>query len=95
MNLRKSAKGQPCHIRLDGICNGNPETTVLAHLPDGSGTGKMGGKSSDIHGVFACSACHDVLDNRVKHNKHRDWVLLRAYEGQQRTLRFWMDNGYL
>lgn len=31
MNLRDSARGQECFVRLD-CCNGNPETTVLAHF---------------------------------------------------------------
>ena len=31
MNLRKLAKGRDCQVRLPGICNGNPETVVLAH----------------------------------------------------------------
>ncbi len=30
-NLRKEARGRECQVRIYGICNGNPETTVLAH----------------------------------------------------------------
>ncbi|VEI70653.1 82 prophage-derived uncharacterized protein ybcO [Serratia quinivorans] len=30
-NLRKEAKGRDCQVRMPGICNFNPETTVLAH----------------------------------------------------------------
>ena len=30
-NLRKEARGRECQVRLPGICNGNPETVVLAH----------------------------------------------------------------
>jgi hypothetical protein len=26
----------------------------------------MATKESDIHGVYACSACHDVIDRRMK-----------------------------
>ncbi|MER2105083.1 MAG: nuclease domain-containing protein, partial [Pseudomonas atacamensis] len=33
--LRASANGQECTVRMPGICNHNPETTVLAHLPCG------------------------------------------------------------
>jgi len=92
--LRNSARGQDCFIRLPGICNGNPETTVLCHLPDGSGTGKMGGKSADIHGVFGCSACHDEIDRRTMHTNPTD-AFIYAMEGHMRTLRYWMENGYL
>ncbi|HCB7200209.1 TPA: DUF1364 family protein [Escherichia coli] len=30
-NLRKEARGRECQVRIYGVCNGNPETTVLAH----------------------------------------------------------------
>ncbi|TBL26445.1 DUF1364 family protein, partial [Escherichia coli] len=30
-NLRKEARGRECQVRISGICNGKPETTVLAH----------------------------------------------------------------
>ncbi len=28
-NLRKEARGRECQVRIYGVCNGNPETTVL------------------------------------------------------------------
>lgn len=58
--LRKSARGRECQVRIPGVCNGNPETTVLAHLSGGG----MGMKRPDIHGAYCCSACHDVVDGR-------------------------------
>lgn len=57
----KSAKGKECQVRIPGVCNHNPETVVLAHL-NGAG---MGMKHEDIHGAYACSACHDVIDGRA------------------------------
>lgn len=62
-NLRKLAKGQVCDIRLPGICNGNTETTVLAHvrMVGLSGTGI---KAPDLFGAHACSDCHDAVDGR-------------------------------
>ena len=59
--LRKSARGQQCQIRVVGICNGDPETVVLAHLNGGG----MGTKRHDIHGAYACSACHAAVDGRL------------------------------
>ncbi len=32
-DLRKAARGRECQVRIPGVCNGNPETTVLAHIP--------------------------------------------------------------
>lgn len=62
MNLRKLAKGKPCMVRIPGVCNHNPETTVLAHLNGGG----MGMKQQDLLGAWCCSNCHDVIDARMK-----------------------------
>jgi hypothetical protein len=56
--LRKSAKGRDCQVRYEGVCNFNPETTVLCHV-NGAG---MGIKKKDLHGAWACSACHSKAD---------------------------------
>lgn len=61
--LRDSARGESCSLRIPGICNGNRETTVLAHL--NSNRKGTGNKSPDIFAVYACSSCHDWLDGRV------------------------------
>lgn len=55
------AKGQPCQFR-GPTCNGDPETTVFAHL-NGAAFGKgMGQKAHDIAGFDACFACHAYVD---------------------------------
>lgn len=59
---RRSAEGQMCQVRIPGTCNGNPETTVLAHFLMNTGGGM---KPNDSQGAYACSACHDVVDERV------------------------------
>lgn len=56
--IRASAKGEQCQVRVPGICNRDPSTTVLAHL-NGSGTAL---KTSDHEAAYACSACHAWLD---------------------------------
>lgn len=60
--LRQSARGRECTFRIPGICNGDPETTVLCHAP--SGTGGMGTKGHDFLAAFGCSACHEALDRK-------------------------------
>ncbi len=63
--IRKAARNQDCTLRIPGVCNWNPETTVLCHSPFlDSGRG-MGLKAPDEEACFGCSACHDVLDRRV------------------------------
>jgi hypothetical protein len=61
--LRDAARGQPCQVRLPGICNFNPETTVLAHYRL-AGTCGTGIKPPDLLGAWCCSSCHDVVDGR-------------------------------
>ena len=85
MNLRKLAQGQPCMIRVPGCCNRNPETTVLAHyrMADLCGVGM---KPPDWCGAWACSACHDIVDGRVKSRWTRSELRLMHAEGVFRTL---------
>ncbi|WP_349677120.1 nuclease domain-containing protein [Marinobacter sp. UBA2678] len=56
--IRESAKGEPCLVRVPGVCNGNSDTTVLAHLNGGG----IGWKNEDHKAAYACSACHGWLD---------------------------------
>lgn len=62
--IRKAARGEDCTMMIPGVCNANPETTVLCHdnrLKSGKG---MGIKAPDSEACFGCSSCHDVLDGR-------------------------------
>jgi hypothetical protein len=61
MNLRNLARGRPCMIRMPGVCNGNPETTVLCHLRMAGITG-MSLKANDLLGAWGCSECHRYVD---------------------------------
>lgn len=70
------ARGQDCTLRLFGVCNGNPETTVFCHLP-GHLRG-MAMKENDLHGAFGCSCCHDVIDRRVRVPEMTDAMMLDA-----------------
>ena len=89
---RKSARGQECQVRLSFVCNGNPETTVLAHLPGGG----MGRKTADTEASFCCSACHDVLDGRatVPHYDHGE-LRMEHLEGAVRTRAIWREMGWI
>lgn len=86
MNFRKEAKGRECFVRLPDVCNGNPETTVLAHYRL-IGQSGMGIKSDDLaFGAWACSACHDAIDRRAHMDLERDYVRLAHAEGVMRTV---------
>lgn len=81
--LTKAARGRACQIRIPGVCNGNPETTVLAHYRM-AGTCGMGMKPNDLQGAWACSACHDACDGR-RHVISREEARLLHSEGVMRT----------
>ena len=56
--IQQSARGQDCTVRVPGVCNFNPETTVLGHLNGGG----MSSKHHDMFAAYVCSDCHAWLD---------------------------------
>lgn len=94
-NLRKEAKGRECQVRLFGVCNFNSETTVLAHYRMAGLTG-MGQKADDRFGAWACSACHDAIDGRIKTEYYDKTELRLAHcEGILRTQQILQREGKL
>ncbi len=89
--IRKSAWGQQCQVRIPGICNFNPETTIHAHL----GGAGMGRKHSDIFGARCCSSCHDAADGRVNTEYTYDELALMFLEGVIRTQQQLLDEGLI
>jgi hypothetical protein len=89
MNLRKLAQGRECQIRLWGICNGNPETVVLAHFRL-AGVSGIGMKSPDLIGSWACSDCHSHCDT----NKNVETQLAFAH-GVFRTQAILLKEGHI
>lgn len=90
--IRMSAKGQRCMVQVPGVCNGNPETTVLAHR-NGAG---MGCKADDREAAYACSDCHEWLDGGyVRHGADR--FERDAYHGQAifRTQQILIEQGLM
>lgn len=92
--LRKSAKGEECTFQICGICNGDPETTVLCHLPDESHGGSR--KSDDHCSAYGCSNCHDAIDGRINYYQMADsevtWYIHRA---MVRTWRRMIEKGLI
>jgi len=86
MNLRKLARGRECTVRIFSVCNGDPETTVLAHLNGGG----MGRKRHDLVACWACSDCHAWLDGGYAQmgddRATRDLVHLEAVVRTQEVL---------
>ncbi|KJZ03272.1 DUF1364 domain-containing protein [Pseudoalteromonas piscicida] len=89
--LRNSAEGQECQVRIPGICNFDPSTTILAHVAKGSGVGQ---KCDDIHATFCCSNCHSEID-RATRITPKDYADQCAYEGMVRTQTIWLNQGLI
>lgn len=61
-HLLAMARGRPCLLLVDGVCNLDSSTTVAAHsnlLIHGKGRGR---KADDCYSVWACARCHAWLD---------------------------------
>lgn len=90
--IRRSARGQQCQVRVPGVCNHKPETTVLAHM-NGAG---MGAKAADHEAAYACSACHEWLDGGyVQQGCSRADRDLAHLFGVIRTQRILIDMGLI
>lgn len=78
-----------------GYCNGNPETSVLAHYRL-AGTCGTGCKPDDTQAAIACNGCHDVIDGRTKTTDFTyDELRLMHAEGVMRTLEIWRKEGLI
>lgn len=92
IKITQSAKGEECQVRYPNHCNFNSETTIFAH----KGGGGMGIKSSEIHGAYCCSSCHDIYDNRVR-DKSLSRIVIDCYfyEGIFRTQQILLGKGLI
>jgi len=90
--LTKSARGEPCQIRLDG-CNAgvNNETVVLAHL-NGAG---LALKAYPMHGAYCCHSCHDILDGRKPSDYDKEWLELIHLRGVIKTQEKMIEKGLI
>lgn len=94
--ITESARGVACQIRLYGVCNHDPATTVWAHA-NGSAAGKgVGMKAPDLLGAYACSACHDAYDRRTHPAGYtRQEIELAFWHGHARSLCQLIERGLL
>lgn len=90
-DLRKAARGRECQVRIPGVCNGNPDTSVLAHIRL-AGLCGTGIKPPDLIATIACSSCHDEIDRRTR-LVDADYAKECALEGMARTQVIWLKEG--
>jgi hypothetical protein len=91
-NLRDEARGRDCQVRLEGVCNGNSETTVLAHYRL-NGISGLGYKPPDLIGAHACSSCHDAIDRRAHTELDREYVQFAHAQAVFRTQNILIKEG--
>ena len=93
-DLTKLARGKPCMIRLPGICNRDPETTVPCHVRmiDVSGAGL---KAPDIFIAFGCAACHAVVDGHARSTLTYEQRRLALLEAWVHTLLWLTEAGHV
>ncbi|ECF1703336.1 DUF1364 domain-containing protein [Salmonella enterica subsp. enterica] len=94
VDLTKAARGRACTVRIPGICNHNPETSVLAHYRL-AGTCGTAIKPHDMQAAIACSACHDAVDGRTRTEYEHESLLLMHAEGVLRTQEIWRKEGFI
>lgn len=92
--IRKSAKNEECTIQ-SYACNHNPETTVYCHLRFSWAGSGVGLKAHDIAGFYACSNCHDVIDNRVKSDLSKEEKIYFILKGCVLTWTRLIEKGVL
>jgi hypothetical protein len=85
--LTKLARGRECEIRLVGICNGDPRTTVPCHFRM---LGLSGGSyiPDAIFVAHGCSACHAYVDTHKDAETQLDFA-----KAVFRTQQYLLDEG--
>lgn len=81
----KSARDEDCSLRIPGICNFDPATTVFCHAP--CVDKGMGFKSPDWWGAYGCAGCHHAVDVEFYKRGDIEEAWLRAiYETQKKLI---------
>lgn len=93
-NLRDTARGRPCQIRVPRHCCFDPATTVLCHLRM-AGLSGAGLKCEDLLAAFGCFVCHDIVDGRKDVGLTYDERRLLLLEGIARTQTIWLSEGLI
>ena len=90
-----ACRGEPCYLRIPGVCMGGVDTTVPAHSNQGKHGKAMGLKAFDQYTVPACHACHAEIDQGGRFTKEQKfafwdiayeaWDLVRTAKLDQKT----------
>jgi hypothetical protein len=97
VNLRESARGEDCLVRIPGGCSFDPEKTILSHFPGAAGGRGRGIKALDVCAAYACTDCDAIVDRQVKPpaGMTYDDCMLCWHEGHMRTLVLWKERNQI
>lgn len=81
--LLAMARGESCQLRVPGVCNHDPATTVACHS-NWLEHGKSGArKADDQYHVHGCSSCHAWLDQGPAFAREKREVWFKAFQRMQ------------
>lgn len=88
--ITRSANGEACTMRIPGVCqyvkNGDTSTTVFCHISVFSPIKGTGNKTHDIHGYYACHACHQWQEFGYKEaGRSKTQVLVEMFRAMIET----------
>lgn len=93
MNLRDSARGEECLVRIPGACLYHGDYSILSHFPGAAGGKGKSLKSLDICGAICCTACDEIVDRQRKppHGMTYEDCMICWFHGHLRTLVWWKE----
>lgn len=68
-------RGQPCYLRIPGICVGGTETTVPCHSNQSRHGKGRGIKAHDKYTVPGCWGCHAAIDQGAQLSREEKFAL--------------------
>ena len=86
--LLDMARGRDCLLRIPGVCNYNPETTVACHSNQQQHGKGMGIKAHDWATAWGCSSCHAWLDQGMADKADKAMAFKAAMARQEAA---WLD----
>jgi hypothetical protein len=98
--IRESARGEPCTVRLPGVCLFEPQYSIWSHARWGAQLGDAGRgmatKALDVCGAYACTACDAAYDGQARApHLTRDEIDLAWCMGHLRSLGRLVQKGIL
>lgn len=73
-----ACRGEPCYLRMPGICIGGIDTVVPCHSNEHVHGKGMGLKARDEFTVPGCYVCHTELDQGMRFNKEQKFGFWRV-----------------